>query len=199
MHIENWDDHGLPRFSPIDKKLLGYFFEYGNNACYHCSAGMERSPAMIATKMFYQQLSTQSKKEGLTDTALCTQLMANLETIKKVKPAAGEPKQILAIPGLAEDAYISVKDLEAKVTDDSKKEVKETKEEKEEKKESAQTSTTSNLATNPNTLAGCSYQQAQNEKSEKEEVDNQRQQKTDETDEIKPLLPKQQSKCCTIL
>lgn len=104
LHIPNWEDFGLPTLTDADKIVLGYFFEFGPDACYHCSAGQGRSVALMQAKMFYKNLYKTNDKVSEAD--VVNYFQNSLEVIKSVKPnAVNATEQALFSPGLAEDSW----------------------------------------------------------------------------------------------
>ncbi len=105
IHLPNWPDHGLPDFTVSDKKLLALIFLWmiknNKRACFHCSAGIGRSPALLFAKLLFEKAL--ENPADLTNLKLMEQL---LRDIKNVKPGAGEWWQILAAMGLVEDLLI---------------------------------------------------------------------------------------------
>lgn len=106
MFVPNWGDHGMPKFSNIDKWLLAVFFAHGKSACYHCSAGIGRSPALLMMKMAYLEIFLKNNYLNLNEQELCDKFIKIIERIKYVKPGAGEIHQVLTVLGLAEDARL---------------------------------------------------------------------------------------------
>ncbi len=53
MHVPNWPDQDLPTFNPGDMEVLLYLAKYVPKLVAHCSAGMGRSPTLLAILMGY--------------------------------------------------------------------------------------------------------------------------------------------------
>lgn len=113
IHLPNWPDHDLPNFTMLDKQFLTLILlsmiRHHKSACFHCSAGIGRSPALLFTKLLFEKARENSA--SLINLELMGKLLID---IKNVKPAAGEWQQILAAVGLVEDLLICSKQLEEK-------------------------------------------------------------------------------------
>lgn len=101
LHVPNWEDHGFPIFNPSDKAVLAQFFQLRINSCFHCSAGIGRSVALLLAKMVFNNIDNnwnniEDARQLLKDTFI---------KIKQIKPGAGEAHQYLIVPGLVEDIY----------------------------------------------------------------------------------------------
>lgn len=86
----------------MDKTLLMLFFEYGRKACYHCSAGIGRSVALLLLERCYQIFKT---SPDISFEAFLREYMGKIREIKELKPGIGEKYQIMTVPALAEQIF----------------------------------------------------------------------------------------------
>lgn len=107
MHVENWNDHGLDRFSLNDFRLLAFLALAMKTTLAHCSAGLGRAPSVLLIMMgLLSNIFNTYKAESVID-----KFVDLVSIIRAERPQACiEQKQLLSIPFLIE-CLIRDKDL----------------------------------------------------------------------------------------